>query len=131
MTPMRPGLVILSLLVLPLTAICGVPEDIRELAKGLQASLPIQVDKDKQLETVVAVGNTLIFKYKVTDATVFLAPHFDTEKYTRALLASQQGSVCKEESTRDLLRRGAKFNYLMVGRDGQRFINYTLTNQAC
>lgn len=100
-------------------------------SKEINESLPVRVDKEKILETTVAISNILIFKYKVTDDSNFRNPRFDINKYTYHFRNSLGESTCKDESTFELFKRGASYNYIFINQYGQKLFDFTLNEREC
>lgn len=109
----------------------GIEQTLQDLAKELNKSVPIQVDHEKKLEVVVAFQDTLIFKYKFTDETVIDDPRFENARYLSALRSSLISSMCGNPGTVELFRQGAKYNYVMIRRNGKKVVDFTLDRAAC
>lgn len=104
---------------------------LRSISRDINKSLPLQIDSDKMLEVTVALHNTLIFKYKFTDETVINDPRFSKGKYLAHLRVSLGESMCRDSGTLELLREGAKYNYLFTSKHGLQVIDFTLDAKAC
>jgi len=83
------------------------------------------------LEVTVALHNTLIFKYKFTDETIINDRRFSKETYLAHLRVSLGQSMCRDSGTSELLRKGAKYNYLFTNKRGLQVIDFTLDAKAC
>lgn len=105
--------------------------ELRSISNEINKSLPLQIDREKMLEVTVAIHDTLLFKYKFTDETVINSVHFSQEKYLEYLRNSLGQSMCTDRGTVELLRRGAKYEYLFINKRGLQVINYTLDAKAC
>lgn len=101
------------------------------IAREINPTLPLQIDKEKVLEVTAAVRNTLIFKYKFTDERTINDPRWDREKYIAALRLSLGQSTCSDSATFALLVRGARYNYLFTTRAGRQVVDFTLDAAAC
>ena len=75
--------------------------------------------------------NTLVIKYMFTDETVINNPRFDVNRYIAHLQVSLGESTCKDDGTFELLRRGAKYNYMFINRKGLKVIDFTLDSRFC
>lgn len=104
---------------------------LRSISQDINKSLPLQIDREKILEVTVALHNTLIFKYKFTDETIINDPRFNKEKYLAHLRTSLSQSTCKDDGTLELLRKGAKYNYLFINKRGLQIIDFSLDAKAC
>lgn len=104
---------------------------LRSISSEINRSVPIRVDKEKELETSVAVFDTLVFKYKFTDETTISHPRFSKNKYLAALRISLGESTCMDDATFALLKRGAKYNYLFLTKRGVKVLEYTLDESQC
>ncbi len=104
---------------------------LRSISRDINKSLPLQIDREKMLEVTVALHNTLIFKYKFTDETIINDPRFNKEKYLAYLRASLSQSTCKDSGTFELLRKGAKYNYLFINKRGLQIIDFSLDAKVC
>jgi len=100
-------------------------------SKEINKSLPVRVDKEKILETTVAIKNVLIFKYKITDDSTFKDPQFNISKYTYYLRNSLGESICKDKNTYELFKRGASYNYIYINQYGQKLLDFTLNEKEC
>lgn len=109
----------------------SVSSTLLSMSKEINKSLPVKVDKEKILETTVAIKNVLIFKYKITDDSTFRDPRFDINKYTYHLRNSLGESTCKDESSFALLKRGASYNYIYINQYGQKLFDFTLNEREC
>lgn len=101
------------------------------MSRDINKSLPVQIDREKVLEATVALHDTLIFKYKFTDETVINDPRFDKQKYIVHLRASLGQSTCTDAGTFELMRKGAKYNYLFTNRRGLKVIDFVLDADVC
>jgi hypothetical protein len=101
------------------------------MSKNINKNLPLQIDKEKSLEATVALRDTLVFKYKFTDETTIRSPGFSRGQYEKHLRASLQASTCSDPGLKELIQRGAKFNYLFVDRKGMAIIDFTLNAMQC
>jgi len=108
-----------------------VADVLRSMSRDMNKSLPLQIDREKMLEVTVAMQGTLIFKYKFTDETVINDPRFDKQRYLAHLRTSLGESTCKDPGTFELLRRGARYNYLFTNNRGLQVIDFTLDAKAC
>lgn len=97
----------------------------------LNKSLPVRIDKEKTLETIVAIRSTLIYKYKFTDETTIRDQRFNPKLYEKHLANSLRQSTCQDADIAGLLRRGARFNYLFVDRYGMTVVDFTLDSAFC
>ncbi len=109
----------------------SVSSTLKSTSKELNKSLPVQVDREKTLETTVASKNVLIFKYKITDDSTFKNPRFDLNIYMYHLRNSLGESTCRDEGSYALLKRGASYNYIYINQYGQKLLDFTLTEQEC
>lgn len=101
------------------------------MSKNINKNLPLQIDKEKALEATAALQDTLVFKYKFTDETTIRNPRFSRTQYEKHLRASLQASTCSDPDLMELMRRGAKFNYLFVDRKGMKIVDFTLNTAHC
>lgn len=108
-----------------------VAEALRAISRDINKSLPVQIDREKILETTVAIQRVLIFKYKFTDESIVSDPRFSAQKYISHLRASLGQSTCTDAGTLELLAKGAKFNYLFTIRRGAKIIDFTLDATVC
>lgn len=108
-----------------------VEEALLAMSKDLNKNFPLQVDKEKIIETSAAVGDTLVFKYKFISDTTISDPRFNPKLYEKHLLTSLQGSTCSDPNIKALMQRGGKFNYLFVDRVGNKIIDFTLNSEKC
>jgi len=108
-----------------------VEEALRQIARELSSTLPVRVDREKSLETIVALHSTLIFKYKFNDETTIRDPRFDPKLYEKHLARSLRASTCTDKGLAALLRRGARFNYLFVDKYGVKVVDFTLDAATC
>lgn len=109
----------------------SVSNKLRSMSKELNKSLPVRVDREKILETTMAVKNVLVMKYKITDDSTFKDPRFDVNLYVYHFRNGQGQFICKDESNFELLKRGASYNYIFVNKYGQKLFEYTLNEQEC
>lgn len=108
-----------------------VTDTLRSMSREFNKSLPLQIDHEKILEVTVVVQSTLIFKYKFTDEKTIDDPRFDKQKYASHLRMSLGESTCKDKNNFELLRKGAKYNYLFVNKRGLQIIDFTLDTKVC
>jgi hypothetical protein len=109
----------------------SVSSTLQATSKEINKSLPVRVDKEKILETTVAIKNILIIKYKVTDDSTFKDPRFDIKKYTYHFRNSVGESTCRDEGTFALLKRGAAYNYIFINQYGQKLFDFLLNEREC
>lgn len=103
---------------------------LRDLAKQIDATLPIRVTSEMRLENALAMQDTVIFKYRFFDEKTINNPHFQVEKYLAAFKASQISHHCAS-GVAELLRHGAKLNFLLIRMDGRKVIDWTMTTRDC
>lgn len=101
------------------------------MSKTFNKTLPLQIDKEKMLEATATFQDTIIFKYKFTDETVIKNPRFSRSKYEKHLRMSLHSSTCDDPNVRELMRRGANFNYLFTDRSGMKIADFTLNAAEC
>ena len=108
-----------------------VSDVLQTISKEINKSVPLKIDREKDLETTVALFDTLIFKYKFTDESTISNPRFDKNKYLAALRVSLGESTCMDLSTFALLKRGAKYSYMFTNKRGLKLFEYTLDEREC
>lgn len=108
-----------------------ISETLIGLSRDLNRSLPIQIDREKILQTTVVFRETLVFKYTFIDETTISNPRFSKERYSAFLLESLGQSTCADPASYALLKRGATYNYLFVTRSGMQAIDFSLTADIC
>jgi hypothetical protein len=101
------------------------------VARSIEKSLPIKVDREKTLETVFATNETLVFKYKVTDDSNFKNPKFDNNKYLYYVNESLKTSLCANENMYELLKMGTTFNYLYINIYGEKLFENKFKINNC
>ncbi len=101
------------------------------MSKNFNKNLPLQIDKEKMLEATLAIQDVLVFKYKFTDESTIRNPRFSRIQYEKHLRDSLRASTCSDPSVVEIMRRGAKFNYLFVDRKGMKIIDFTLNATQC
>jgi hypothetical protein len=126
----------LSLLAIPLATADTIDseslkEKLIEKAKIIQKSLPVSVDKEKTLESVEAVGDTLIFKYKVNDDSNFKSKYFPVRQYIYNLNNYLKYSNCNEKSLLNLLKAGAKLDYKFMNYLGEMVFEHSFNYENC
>ncbi len=52
----------------------AVSDVLQTISKEINKSVPLKIDREKDLETTVALFDTLIFKYKFTDESTISNP---------------------------------------------------------
>lgn len=109
----------------------AVSDVLQTISKEINKSVPFKIDREKDLETTVALFDTLIFKYKFTDESTISNPRFDKNKYLAALRGSLGESTCMDPSTFALLKRGAKYSYIFTNKRGLKLFEYTLDEREC
>lgn len=108
-----------------------VEQALLSMSKNINKNLPLQIDKEKALEATVAIQDTLVIKYKFTDETTIRNPRFSRAQYEKHLRASLQASTCSDPDLKELMQRGAKFNYLFFDRKGIAIVDFTLNAMQC
>ena len=108
-----------------------VSDVLRSISTEINKSLPMMVDKEKQLEATVAAFDTLLFKYKFIDESTISNPRFDKNKYLAALRVSLGESTCNDPATFALLKQGAKYTYMFTNKRGLKLFEYSLDEREC
>lgn len=101
------------------------------VAQEIQKGLPIRVDSEKTLESVFAIADTIFFKYKVNDDSIFKNNRLDKEKYEYYLNKSLRQSLCEKQDMYELLEYGAKFDYLFINIYGENLYEYSFSIDDC
>lgn len=101
------------------------------MSKEFNKGLPVRIDGEKILESTMVVKNVLMFKYKITDDSIFKNPRFDINKYRYHFRNAQGEIICKDESNYALLKQGASYNYIFVNKYGQILFDFTLNGREC
>lgn len=96
---------------------------LQDLARQINQTLPIRVTSELRLENAVAMQDTVIFKYRFFDEKTINNPQWQPEKYLAAFKTSQISHHCAS-AVAELLRHGAKLNFLLIRMDGRKVIDW-------
>jgi len=98
------------------------------VAHELNSSLPMALDKDTRLDSVVALQKTLQYQYTLINYT---CDQLDASDTRQALRSSMLPNIQSNPSTSALLRRGVSMEFRYSGSDGRFICSFVITPQDC
>ena len=90
-------------------------EALRQVAQGINAAAPTEIDANTRLTNAVAMGNTLRYRY-----TLLNVSHLDVEKNSIGKNHGERlkNSVCSSVGLKPLVELGAVLEYAYHDKDG-------------
>lgn len=103
-------------------------EALRQVAQGINATAPTQIDANTRLMNAVAAGNTLRYRY-----TLLNASHADVEKNSIGKNYGERlkNSVCSSAGLKPLLELGAVLEYAYHDKDGVELEVVSIETSKC
>jgi len=103
-------------------------EVLRQVAQGINATTPTQIDANTRLMNAVAVGNTLRYRYMLLNASYNEVEKNSIGKNHGARL---RNSVCSSADMKPLVELGAILEYAYHDRDGIEIEIISIETSRC
>jgi hypothetical protein len=88
---------------------------LRQVAQDINKTTPIQIDKNTQLANVVALGNTLRYKYTLLNA---VHSKFEKNSISKSNGDRIRNNVCSTAGMQPIIQLGATLEYAYYDKDG-------------
>ena len=106
----------------------GVIEKAVEMAAvELRKQLPIQIDEITTLQTVISVGKTLIYQYRLSRKK----SDIDIDYFIENKRENLSSNVCQQNGMKSILDKGGKFTYSYLSSDGLYIGEIKVTLSDC
>ena len=102
--------------------------ELNKIASGLNASLPMMLDRETQLKTTAAADGKLIYVYKLINMN---ADSIDKVQFFEYMKNQTTSMSCSNDDSRKLINRNASLEYQYYDKNDKAVMSYLLTRKAC
>lgn len=101
---------------------------ILQTAKQINSQLPIMVDKETRLDTVMATGKQFHYKYTMVNVTEKEINKKDFLRYAKSHLIKNQ---CGNNDIKKMLKAGVSYNYVYQDKKGNLIGSVVMKKESC
>jgi hypothetical protein len=102
--------------------------ELNQIASGLNASLPMMLDRETQLKTTAAADGKLIYVYKLINMNADSINKAQLLEYIKNQTTSMS---CSNNDSRKLINRNTSLEYQYYDKNDKAITSYLLTKKAC
>lgn len=99
-----------------------------EIASMLNANLPIMVDQETQLDSVIGFPNEIRYKHTLVN---YASEELDVDHFNRSMQPRLRNSVCTTSETRMFINAGLDVSYAYYSNEGNHIAMITISQAAC
>ena len=99
-----------------------------KLANKFNQRLPLSIDKDTRLDSAVAKGKSIEYKYTLINSQASSISGSAIINHVKPIMIN---SVCSNKDLYPVLRRGAEFIYTYYGKNGGQVISFSIYSADC
>lgn len=105
-----------------------IAETLKKMAREMNSQMPIQLDEETRVMSVIALQKTITFNYRLTN---YSAAQVQPKRIEQVARENLNLIVCKSKATRDLIDMGVRYVYLYSGNDGKFVTRVVVDRYSC
>ena len=105
-----------------------IQELLQDAAKEIKSQLPLMVDEETQLDSVLAVKNQIFCRYTMVN---YKSTEIDAHEFEVEAKKLAKHNTCSNENTKKLLQLGANYVFIYFGKDGYKIARVLIDSKSC
>lgn len=101
---------------------------LKKTAKEINSQVPIMLDSETQMSSVLALNKTINFTMRLTNLS---SKNADANYINKYAWSNVNDTACKNKATRNLIDLGVSYVYLYFGNDDRLITRVVLDKYVC
>lgn len=106
----------------------AVEEFLTDTAKNIKSQLPIMVDSDTRLDTVMCLGKKMHYKYTMIN---YLENKMDKEAFKNEATFTLTKNQCNNKKMVEMLKAGVEYYYVYFDKNGILITTIHISKKSC